>query len=255
MSPGPVAAHTALTGPARTWRRRLPLLLPVLLLLLAVGAVAVGQFYWVHLHDSMDRLEQSIRAARAQQQAMVLRVREAEALLAARAAQLAQRPDPGPRGAAETAHVSIPRDELAATADALGGIADGIAGAVLSAPAIDWPHLRAELRLLAHDAGRLPAPRRAGGQLGGVDVRRLLEQAGRAAASGDARLVALILAAAERLLHQHYAGDWRGDTQADRLADRIARLRAGLAPGSLDAAAAARELNALAGRLRVLSRP
>jgi hypothetical protein len=232
-------------APAPPRRRRLPLLLSVLLLLLVAGGIAVGQRYWLGLRGSMDQLEASIARARAQQQAMIERVREAEAALAERAQRLGGVAD----GDMAVGADARDRQRLAALAAELEGLADALADGAAPSAAIDWPRLRAELGLLGQEATRLPPGRRPAAGVGGRELRQLLEQAGAAAALGDAVLTGLMLDAAQRLLRRHYggAGPWQGEALA--LAGRIARLRGGLGPVPGDAAARLREI---AGQLRGL---
>jgi len=230
---------------ARSRRHRLPVLLWLALALLMLGAAALGRFYWLHLHDSLDRLQASIAEARNQQSQMIERVREAEAALAASAEQLgvATAATPG-RAISQQDGVLVERAGLMAAAaemERLAGMVTDSSDALH--PRIDWPQRAAELRRLGRDALRLPPARQAGLTISGREVRGLLEQAADAADLGDAHLVALILDAAVRLLREHYAAGWPGDPRIMALAERIERVRGAIAPRiQADAAAQLRRL-------------
>lgn len=229
---------------ARSRRHRLPVLLWLALALLMLGAAALGRFYWLHLHASLDRLQASIAEARNQQSQMIERVREAEAALAASAEQLGVATATPERAISQQDGVWVERAGLMAAAAEM----ERLAGMVMDSsdalhPRIDWPQRAAELRLLGRDALRLPPARQAGLTISGREVRGLLEQAADAADLGDAHLVALILDAAVRLLREHYAAGWPGEPRIMALAERIERVRGAIAPRiQADAAAQLRRL-------------
>lgn len=78
-------------NPGRNTPRRLPwvpLLLTPLLLLLIVGGVAVGHFYWDSLRESMDAMGASLSAARQRQQDFDQRIAQAQARVNAQREQL-----------------------------------------------------------------------------------------------------------------------------------------------------------------------
>lgn len=229
---------------ARSRRHRLPVLLWLALALLMLGAAALGRFYWLHLHASLDRLQASIAEARNQQSQMIERVREAEAALAASAEQLGVATATPGRARSQQDGVWVERAGLMAAAAEM----ERLAGMVMDSsdalhPRIDWPQRAAELRRLGRDALRLPPARQAGLTISGREVRGLLEQAADAADLGDAHLVALILDAAVRLLREHYAAGWPGEPRIMALAERIERVRGAIAPRiQADAAAQLRRL-------------
>ena len=230
-------------------RRWLPWLLAMAVVVLAAGAAVVGEFYSVRLQGSLDRVESSIAEARHQQRVMVERVREAEIALAERAEQLESAAAGGTTGAVGPRPPDPER--LAALAAELDRLADGLdGGGDRESAAIDWPRLRAELRLLREEALRLPLRRQAGVNIGGRELRLMLEQAEQAAALGDAALTALMLDGAQQLLRRHYGGGWQWREAGRGLADQIARVRAGLGPGPADTAWRLREL---AGEVRGLA--
>jgi hypothetical protein len=225
-------------------RRWLPWLLALLVVLLAAGAVIVGQIYWTGLHGSMDRLQASIAAARQQQRIMAERVREAETVLAERASQLGS----------DKAGAGLPGPDaktLLALADELDALAAGLDGGRGAAEAaIDWTRLRADLRVLAREAGRLPPRHETGVSVGGRELRLLLEQAEQAAGLGDAVLTGGLLDAAERLLGRHYHGGRHWGEAGAALAARVARARARL---GVSPAETATGLRRLAGQVRGLA--
>jgi hypothetical protein len=229
---------------ARSRRHRLPVLLWLALALLMLGAAALGRFYWLHLHASLDRLQASIAEARTQQWQMIQQVREAEAALAASAEQLGVVTATPERAISQQEGVWVERASLMAAAvemERLAGMVTDRSGA--HHQRIDWAQRTAELRRLGRDALRLPPARQAGTTIGGREVRALLEQAADAADLGDAHLVALILDAAARLLREHYPAGWPREPQVMVLAERIERVRGGIAPRTrADASAQLRQL-------------
>ena len=229
---------------ARSRRHRLPVLLWLALALLMLGAAALGRFYWLHLHASLDRLQASIAEARTQQSQMIQRVREAEAALAVSAEQLGVVTATPGRAVSQQDGVWVERASLMAAAaemERLAGMLTDSSGA--QHQRIDWPQRAAELRRLGRDALRLPPARQPSATIGRRDVRGLLQQAADAADLGDAHLVALILDAAARLLREHYAAGWPREPTIMALAERIERVRGAIAPLTwADAAAQLRQM-------------
>jgi len=212
-------------------RSRLPvILLSLLLVLFAAGAVAIAQLYWSSLRTGIGRMQVSVATAQREQERLLARVRAAEAALRAQAelplTTADPQPEATPRGAspapAPGARAAAPWRERAEA------VARGLA-ARLDAPLILGGYSR-----LAIDLNRpLASP--------GVAAKRLLADqlavARTAAAAGDLALLDAALYAAARLA----APPYRTPTGRDGdLPATLRRLRAGLRAEPPTAPAASR---------------
>jgi hypothetical protein len=212
-------------------RSRLPvILLSLLLVLFAAGAVAIAQLYWSSLRTGIGRMQVSVATAQREQERLLARVRAAEAALRARAELPLTTADPQPeataRGAspapAPGARAAAPWRELTPPARA---------------------ELAARLDALARDVARLPVGPRPALPAGNspVAAKRLLADqlavARTAAAAGDLALLDAALYAAARLA----APPYRTPTGRDGdLPATLRRLRAGLRAEPPTAPAASR---------------
>ncbi len=102
----------------------LPALLSSLALLIVIGGIALGQFYWRDLRSSMSRMDQTLAHARARQQQMVEHFAQAQGLLLAQQRRL-QEQEEALRAralalAAERTALEEARSHLALVADASG---------------------------------------------------------------------------------------------------------------------------------------
>ncbi len=230
----------------RSPRRRLwpVVLISSALLLLAVGAVAIGQLYWSGLHSGMARMRVSIDEASRRQVMLAEQVRAAEARLRERQAELDRREAAlDARAGGHAGEASRPRDSTPGRTT-LG---------VTVSPRFPAPRHRGELAADArrrrpaavagpaggHHSGSRPAPATGparsaiGPQLGPRStvlsghraVKAQIQVAETALALGDPVLFDLATATAQRLLLALYAGS---DPRVQEVARQLSELRAAL---------------------------
>jgi hypothetical protein len=219
-------------------RRRWPVaLISSALLLLALGAVAVGHLYWTSLHDGLARTRGAIEQAQRRQLLLAEQVRAAQTALLAKQQELARREAAlGAGGAAQPADHegpgSAPRTAGEAASQAAGGV---------SLRGVDPALLLGRLEAMRRDAALLGPPRRLPASAGplpfgdgpplravapGRLIRDQLEVARVAVLLGDAQLLDHAAAAVQRLLLGLYPSRGR----AGQLHERLDALRASLKP-------------------------
>lgn len=89
-------------------RSRLPvILLSLLLVLFAAGAVAIAQLYWSSLRTGIGRMQVSVATAQREQERLLARVRAAEAALRARAELPLTTADPQPEATAQIGRAHV----------------------------------------------------------------------------------------------------------------------------------------------------
>jgi len=223
----PDGAAPMLTPSVR--RRRLwpVVLISSALLLLAMGAVAIGQLYWSSLHGGMARMRASINEASQTQLLLAQQVRAAQVLLLEREAELDRREaELERRGQGDRA--ADTKGDLAATPvqPADGSIGPGAGpgldaylGLDLGPPAmtlngIDPGRLYGLIASISREIGRLPPePKRMqrdarrGAQpapIGKQLLKAQMQVAGGALALGDPVLLDIAAAATQRLLVKTY---------------------------------------------------
>jgi len=222
----------------RAPRRRLwpVVLISSALLLLAVGAVAIGQLYWTGLHSGLARMRVSIDEASRRQVMLAEQVRAAEARLRERQAELDRREaelEARDRGERPGQQGGQPRVERFAPAVAAGATT-GSLPAIFSG--VDRRRLQALLAGITRGIAMLPPPawRVQPGPPSGARSQTLsshrtlkaqVQVADAALALGDPVLLDLAVSAAQRLLFDLYAG---GDARAQDLARQLGELRAAL---------------------------
>ena len=225
----------------RSPRRRLwpVVLISSALLLLAVGAVAIGQLYWSGLHSGMARMRVSIDEASRRQVMLAEQVRAAEARLRERQAELDRREAAlDARAEGHAGEASKPRDQRRDLASIPGSLFPGSAASLPpTLDAVDPRLLQALLAGINRDVARLPPPARRGAQLGPQlgprstvlsghrAVKAQIQVAETALALGDAVLLDLATATAQRLLLALYAGS---DPRVQEVAGQLSELRAAL---------------------------
>lgn len=221
----------------RSRRRRLwpVVLISSALLLLAVGAIAIGQLYWSGLHSGMARMRVSIDEASRRQVMLAEQVRAAEARLRERQAELDR------REAALDARARTAASAEAGPEDRPGEAPS--AGAVAGSPptsfdGVDRRLLRGLLAAITQEVTRLPPPARRrslgpqpGARSAVLGAHRALKAqvqvADAALTLDDPVLLDLAAAAAQRLLFELYAG---GDARAQDVARQLGELRSALRP-------------------------
>ena len=223
----------------RSPRRRLwPVaLISSALLLLTVGAIAIGQLYWSGLHSGMARMRVSIEQASRRQVMLAEQVRAAEARLSEREAELDRREAAleaqagRERGDGAGQHGQAERSAAGVAAPAAGS---GAPPATLDG--IDWRFVHGLLAGITRDVATLPPPTRraphgsrSGARLQALNSHRALKAqmqvADAALELGDPVLLDLTAAAAQRLLFDLYAG---GDARAQDVARQLGQVRAAL---------------------------
>ncbi len=217
------------------------------LLLLAAGAIAIGQLYWSGLHSGMARMRVSIDDASRRQVMLADQVRAAEQALRERQAELDRREAALDARADEPRGVDLSRSPQYLTgqprlpASAPGQLVPGVVAGTPPATidAIDPRRLRAMLTGIVRDVARLPPPARrvppVGLQMGPRAmppsghraVKAQVEVVETALALGDPVLFDLTAAAAQQLLLKLYAGS---EPRAQDLARQLGELRAALRP-------------------------
>lgn len=230
----------------RAPRRRLwpVVLISSALLLLAVGAVAIGQLYWSGLHSGMARMRVSIDEASRRQVMLAEQVRAAEARLRERQAELDRREAAlDARAGGHAGEASGPRDprqeeQLWQSRSAPGSLLPGTAASLPpTLDAVDPRLLQALLAGITRDVARLPPPARRGAQVGPQlgprstvlsghrAVKAQIQVAETALALGDPVLFDLATATAQRLLLALYGGS---DPRVEEVARQLSELRAAL---------------------------
>ncbi|MGB5835037.1 MAG: hypothetical protein WBG92_24050 [Thiohalocapsa sp.] len=219
------------------------LLISSALLLLALGAVAVGQMYWNHMHVGMVRLRQSIDEASHRQVVLAEQVRDAQAGLRARHAELDRR-EAELTGCGVAGEAAVSKDQLSGRQHGPRMIIgnSGVSGRPLPATVdrIDRRRLRGLLAAIAKEAVRLPPSRRAqrpriGSQAmprGGAFplsakllIKAQLQVADAALNMGDLLLLDVAAEAAQRFLGDLYPV---GDLRTRDLGALIGELRSEL---------------------------
>jgi hypothetical protein len=222
-------------------RRRLwpVVLISSALLLLAVGAVAIGQLYWSGLHGGMARMRVSIDEASRRQVMLAEQVRAAEERLRERQAELDRREAAldareGSHGSAESELRGYPTDTQLGSGVVVPGLVAGSPPATLGG--VDRRLLHALVAGITQDVARLPPPAqriqrgpqlgvRSAVQSGHRALRAQAQVADAALALGDPVLVDLAAAGAQRLLFELYGA---GDARAQDVARQLGELRAAL---------------------------
>lgn len=214
------------------------------LLLLAAGAVAIGQLYWSGLHSGMARMRVSIDDASRRHVMLAEQVRAAQARLRERQAELDRRESAlDLRAEGQAGEQSRPRDhrqnEGLWESPSVPGYR--LQGPSASLPptldAVDQRLLQVLLAGIIRDVARLPPPVRRGAPVGpqlGLRstvlsghraVKAQVQVAETALALSDPVLFDLATATAHRLLLALYA---RSDPRAQEMARQLRELRATL---------------------------
>jgi hypothetical protein len=214
-------------------------------LLVVIGAVAVGQFYWESLHGGMQRMRASIDEARRRQSALAQDLQRSQAVLAARRAELDRREaELNARERALRAGGGDGTEPSPAAADprmpgpVQNEVIEGPPGAPLSA--LQRRHLQSLLAALARSASRLPLPPPGADGRGpystgrgaprsgryGPEARSLIKGQIRLAETalmlGDPLLLDAAAAAAQRLLIDLYG---EGQGRARALGEQLGLVR------------------------------
>lgn len=210
------------------------LLISTALLLLAVLGVAVGHFYWTSLRGGVQQMQASMDEASRRQLLLTQQVRDAQAALQARQAELDRlQAELGERGTAPAA------TERGVAADPVVPPPLGFGSPQLPLSMAQQARLRVRLDAIGRAAARLPPPRPARAppvpMQPGADpllhgsraLRAQLEVAESALALADAVLLDTAASAAQRLLLDLYGNG--ANARAIALHRQLGALRAELA--------------------------
>lgn len=231
-------------------RRRWPLvLISSALLLLVVGAIAIGQLYWSGLHGGMARMRASMDEASRQQVFLAEQVRAAQAALRDREAELDRREaelerrglggaDLGPMSGGQSAQVQQSFVTDPSTEPSTGATVSGLGPLPMTLDGIEKKRLHALLVSTSREVARLPLSPwriqrggRSSGQVAPATAKQLLKAqlqvAEGAVALADPLLLDMAIAVAQRLLIETYDRGG-GSRRAREIGVELGELRAAL---------------------------
>ena len=214
------------------------------LLLLVVGAVAIGQIYWSGLHGGMARMRASMDEASRQQVLLAEQVRAAQAVLREREAELDRREadlERRGRGGADLGSMSGRQSAQAqqsfVTNSSTGTTGSGLGPLPMTLDGIEQRRFHALLASISREIARLPLSPwrtqrdvRSGAPVAPRTAKQLLKAqtqvAEGALALSDPLLLDIAVTATQRLLLETYGRSGGGRVRA--LGAELVELRAAL---------------------------